>query len=103
MESGEVTPRIRSDIAVNDAGTCTIQSFLKTVANETTTRVTNLIIVAYCMSGSFRQRVEAVVRDIPEGRVMTYGQIAALCGNARAARIVGGITMAMLRYRGTEL
>lgn len=23
--------------------------------------------------------------------VMTYGQIAALCGNARAARIVGGI------------
>lgn len=28
---------------------------------------------------------------IPPGRVMTYGQIAALCGNARAARIVGGI------------
>lgn len=29
--------------------------------------------------------------QIPSGRVMTYGQIAALCGNARAARIVGGI------------
>ena len=29
--------------------------------------------------------------QIPPGRVMTYGQIAALCGNARAARIVGGI------------
>lgn len=29
--------------------------------------------------------------QIPRGRVMTYGQIAALCGNARAARIVGGI------------
>lgn len=28
---------------------------------------------------------------IPEGRVMTYGQIAALCGQPRAARIVGGI------------
>lgn len=41
--------------------------------------------------GTFRQRVEALVRQIPEGRVMTYGQIAALCGNARAARIVGGI------------
>lgn len=40
---------------------------------------------------NFRQRVEAVVAQIPEGRVMTYGQIAALCGNARAARIVGGI------------
>lgn len=40
---------------------------------------------------SFAQRVEAVVAQIPVGRVMTYGQLAALCGNARAARIVGGI------------
>lgn len=40
---------------------------------------------------SFRQRVEALVAQIPHGRVMTYGQLAALCGNARAARIVGGI------------
>lgn len=39
----------------------------------------------------FRDRVEAVVAQIPQGRVMTYGQLAALCGNARAARIVGGI------------
>jgi methylated-DNA-protein-cysteine methyltransferase-like protein len=39
----------------------------------------------------FRQRVEELVRQIPRGRVMTYGQLAALCGNARAARIVGGI------------
>ncbi len=39
----------------------------------------------------FRERVEALVRQIPQGRVMTYGQLAALCGNARAARIVGGI------------
>src|SRR5437763_17012182 len=39
----------------------------------------------------FREQVEAIVRQIPRGRVMTYGQIAALCGNARAARIVGGI------------
>ena len=35
--------------------------------------------------------MEALVAQIPRGRVMTYGQIAALCGNARAARIVGGI------------
>jgi methylated-DNA-protein-cysteine methyltransferase-like protein len=40
---------------------------------------------------SFRERVEALVAQIPMGRVMTYGQLAALCGNARAARIVGGI------------
>jgi methylated-DNA-protein-cysteine methyltransferase-like protein len=39
----------------------------------------------------FRSQVEALVLNIPKGRVMTYGQIAALCGNARAARIVGGI------------
>src|SRR5476651_820824 len=39
----------------------------------------------------FRERVEAIVSLIPVGRVMTYGQLAALCGNARAARIVGGI------------
>lgn len=39
----------------------------------------------------FRHRVEALVSQIPPGRVMTYGQLAALCGNARSARIVGGI------------
>src|ERR1700755_3239813 len=39
----------------------------------------------------FRERVEALVGQIPRGRVITYGQLAALCGNARAARIVGGI------------
>lgn len=39
----------------------------------------------------FRERVEAIVAKIPPGRVMTYGQLAALCGNARAARIVGCI------------
>jgi methylated-DNA-protein-cysteine methyltransferase-like protein len=40
---------------------------------------------------SFSERVEDIVRQIPKGRLMTYGQIAALCGNARAARIVGSI------------
>lgn len=39
----------------------------------------------------FKERVEAIVAHIPKGRVMTYGQLAGLCGNARAARIVGGI------------
>lgn len=39
----------------------------------------------------FAERVYALVSQIPEGRVMTYGQIAALCGSPRAARIVGGI------------
>lgn len=39
----------------------------------------------------FRARVESIVAQIPKGRVMTYGQLAAMCGNAAAARIVGGI------------
>ena len=40
---------------------------------------------------NFRIRVEAYVAQIPRGRVMTYGQLAALAGSAYAARIVGGI------------
>ena len=43
------------------------------------------------VDGEFKRRVEALVAQIPRGRCMTYGQLAALCGNARAARIVGGI------------
>lgn len=43
------------------------------------------------VDAGFRQRVETLVAQIPPGRVMTYGEIAAICGNARAARIVGGI------------
>lgn len=39
----------------------------------------------------FSQRVEEIVRHIPRGRVMTYGQLAALAGSPIAARIVGGI------------
>lgn len=39
----------------------------------------------------FRERVESIVTQIPKGKLMTYGQLAALCGDARSARIVGGI------------
>jgi methylated-DNA-protein-cysteine methyltransferase related protein len=42
-------------------------------------------------ANNFRENVCALVRQIPPGRVMTYGQIAALCGSPRAARVVGGI------------
>ncbi|MDR2974506.1 MAG: MGMT family protein, partial [Propionibacteriaceae bacterium] len=38
-----------------------------------------------------RQRVEALVADIPPGRVMSYGAIAAWCGHLGAARQVGAI------------
>jgi methylated-DNA-protein-cysteine methyltransferase related protein len=39
----------------------------------------------------FSDLVYEYVAAIPRGRVMTYGQLAALCGSPRAARIVGGI------------
>ena len=43
------------------------------------------------MDSKFTNRVYGLVGQIPKGRVMTYGQIAALCGNAQASRIVGQI------------
>lgn len=40
---------------------------------------------------NFKIMVQSIVASIPYGKVMTYGQIASLCGRPRAARIVGGI------------
>ena len=40
------------------------------------------------MPGVF-ERIYEVVRKIPRGNVATYGQIAALAGNPRWARVVG--------------
>ena len=39
----------------------------------------------------FKDSVYELVSSIPNGRVMTYGQIAALCRQPNAARIVGQI------------
>ena len=41
------------------------------------------------MVNQFHRAVFRMVRTIPRGRVMTYGQIAALLGAPRAARAVG--------------
>jgi methylated-DNA-protein-cysteine methyltransferase-like protein len=41
------------------------------------------------MTRGLRQRVYALVRRVPAGRVVTYGQVAALVGAPRAARAVG--------------
>ena len=38
---------------------------------------------------NFYDAVYRIVRDIPAGRVMTYGQIATILGTPRAARAVG--------------
>ena len=41
------------------------------------------------MRSEFTERVYAAARQIPPGRVASYGCLAALAGNPRAARIVG--------------
>jgi methylated-DNA-protein-cysteine methyltransferase-like protein len=38
---------------------------------------------------TFRTQVQEIVRRIPRGRVMTYGQIASLLGAPRRSRAVG--------------
>lgn len=43
----------------------------------------------------FTERVLEVIRSIPEGKVMTYGQIARQAGSPRAARQVVRILHAM--------
>ncbi|GIX48963.1 MAG: methyltransferase [Candidatus Tectimicrobiota bacterium] len=40
-------------------------------------------------SANFYQRVYALVRQVPRGKVVTYGQVAALLGSPHAARAVG--------------
>jgi len=43
------------------------------------------------MTSRFESRVLTVVRNIPPGRVATYGDVAKLAGKPRAARAVGNI------------
>ena len=40
---------------------------------------------------NFTDRVRAIVRKIPKGKTLTYGQVAALAGKPMAARAVGMI------------
>ncbi|HTH92872.1 MAG TPA: MGMT family protein [Candidatus Paceibacterota bacterium] len=38
---------------------------------------------------TFKEKVLDVVRNIPKGKTMTYGEVAKKAGNAKAARAVG--------------
>lgn len=40
---------------------------------------------------AFRRDIEALVAQIPQGRLTTYGDLAAMAGHPYAARVVGGI------------
>ena len=48
-----------------------------------------------------RSAIYQVVRSIPKGKVCTYGQVAALAGLARAARLVGHVLRGL--PKGTQL
>ena len=41
------------------------------------------------MASAFTEQIYQLARRIPEGKVATYGQLALLAGNPRAARAVG--------------
>lgn len=43
------------------------------------------------VTNDFKTTVYKTVRQIPEGRIMTYGDIAAFAGHPYAARQVGGL------------
>lgn len=43
------------------------------------------------IDNSFRQKVYEIVASIPKGRLMSYGDIAAIAGHPYAARVVGQI------------
>lgn len=51
----------------------------------------------------FFERVYALVRRIPRGRVVTYGQVAALLGVSRGARAVGWALRALPERRAEHV
>ena len=51
------------------------------------------------LNNNLRTKTEDLISKVPKGRVTTYGDIAALAGQANAARIVGGIA----HYGDTDL
>ncbi len=43
------------------------------------------------LAHSFKEKVIQIVKQIPDGKVTTYGTVATLAGLPRGARLVGGI------------
>lgn len=48
---------------------------------------------------AFRQKIEQFIALVPPGRVVTYGDLAAMAGSPYASRIVGGVA----HYGGVDL
>ncbi len=43
------------------------------------------------MKNSFRETVYKILRQVPRGKVVTYGQLARWAGNRKSARAVGAL------------
>lgn len=43
------------------------------------------------VNSEFREKVYALMAQVPAGQVTTYGDLAGLAGHAHASRVVGGI------------
>lgn len=43
------------------------------------------------VDSNFRIKIEALMNQVPAGKITTYGDLAALAGHANASRIVGGV------------
>jgi len=52
------------------------------------------------LAEEFTNRVIEIIRSIPRGRVLTYGFVAAMAGNPRAARQVSRILYSSSRKNG---
>jgi methylated-DNA-[protein]-cysteine S-methyltransferase len=40
---------------------------------------------------SFKERVISIVKEIPKGKTLSYGEVATLAGSSGASRVVGNI------------
>lgn len=49
---------------------------------------------------TFRERVLHIVREVPRGRVVSYGQVALWAGSPRAARQVGAVLFGLREADG---
>lgn len=53
--------------------------------------ILKILKMVMIMKTEFAKKVLEVVKKIPKGETMTYGQVAALAGRPKAARVVGMI------------
>ncbi len=53
-----------------------------------------------CMETTFKERVLAIVKTIPKGQTLSYGEVARRAGNEKASRAVGRI---LTKYYNQEI